>query len=74
MTNQGFSPMRTAGKAGGPQRHHVLDRQRRVAAVEVAHLGGLHIGGADSQERASGVERFCIDQLRPSVCSSGLAE
>ena len=45
------------------RRHDVLDADLHVAAVEVAHLAGAHVRGADGQPRLAAVDEREIDQL-----------
>ena len=47
-------------RAGG---EHMVERDRHVAAVEIMHLAGAHIDGADGQPRLLGVEAIEVDQV-----------
>ena len=48
-------------------RHHVLDVDRHVAAVEVVHRAGAHMGGADGQPRPAIVDQVEVDQVAQGV-------
>ena len=56
--------MRTAGNAGGsaPDAMTCLTPSA-IAAVEIAHLAGADIGGADRQPRRALIDQIEIDQL-----------
>ena len=47
---------RRKGRRQRAGRHHVADAERHFAAVEIAHLGGPHVGGADRQPRRALVD------------------
>ena len=57
--------MRTAGNAGGsaPDAMTWLAPISRVAAVEVAHLAGADMRGADRQPRRAAVDLSEVDQF-----------
>ena len=67
--------MRTAGKAGGsaPDAMMCRARDRRLAAVEVAHLAGPHMCGADCQSRLATLDEREVNES-VSVFSSGAVE
>jgi hypothetical protein len=41
----------------------MLERERHVAAIEVMHIAGAHIDGADRQARLAGIEPREIDEI-----------
>src|SRR5262245_21519772 len=55
--------MRTAGKAGGSAPDHMPGRDRGLAAVEVAHLAGAHVCGADGEARRAGLDEREVDEI-----------
>src|SRR5262245_8446946 len=57
--------MRTAGKAGGsaPDAIDMPGRDRSLAAVEVAHLAGVHVRGADGESRRAALDEREVDEI-----------
>ena len=67
--------MRIGGKAGGsaPDAMMCLTPSSAVAAVEIVHLAGADMGGADGQPRRALLTRSKSTSSL-SVCSSGAVE
>ena len=59
-----------AGNAGGSAPDDVLERQSRIAGIEIAHRARARIDRADGQARVARVQQLGIDQ-RCKVSRSG---
>ena len=54
---------RRKGRRQRAGRHDVLGGDFACAAVEIAHLAGAHMGGADGEPRLAAIDEIKIDQL-----------